>query len=456
MASTRHLSATDLAALTPPDRDRFVDLARLASIAVVVVGHWLLVLVVHDGTAAPGRSPAAQAATWLLMVMPVFFAVGGYGHARALARPTRRRSYGSFVVARADRLLGPVLVLVAAWSVLAVLLDLTGMGRGPVGSALDLALSPLWFVGVYLVVVLAAPLMWSAHRRWGARVFLPIVGAVAAVDAVRHATGVEAVGLVNLVLVWSALHQLGFFWSDGTLTKGRRPLVLAVAGWGVALGLTVATGWYPVDMQGLPGHDGSNFSPPTLALLAHGVGLVGLVLAVRAPVDRWLTRPRAWAVVVAGNSVSLTAHCWHLTAAFAVLGVSMLAGLALPPALSLTWWALVPAWALLCAGVLLVLVRVLAPAERWSAVRPRDRANGDGVPDGERRAMLLRDAVAVTAVTVVSACVFGLSRVGLDGIAAGAAEPVAGVAVPAWVLLTGLAAGVLVLRSSGSRPTVAA
>jgi hypothetical protein len=75
-------------------------------------------------------------------------------------------------------------------------------------------------------------------------------------------------------------------------------------------------------------------------------------------------------------------------------------------------------------------------------------------PDRDRFVDLARrDAVAVA---VVAVCVFGLSRVGLDGIATGTAESVAGVAVPAWMFLTGLAAGVLVLRSSGPRPTVAA
>ena len=439
MTDTRSPSLADLAAATPADRDRFVDLVRLVSIAVVVVGHWLLVLVVHDGTQAPGHSPVLQAATWLLMVMPAFFAVGGFGHARALASP-RRRSYAAFVGSRADRMLGPVVVLVGTWAVLAVVLEATGLAQGPVEAALDLALTPLWFVGVYLAVVVAAPVMWAAHRRWGVMVLPPLVGAVAAVDAVRFVTGVEAVGSVNLLLVWLALHQLGFFWSDGTLTTGRRPAALAVTGWGAALLLTVVTGWYPADMQGLPGHSGSNFAPPTLALLAHGAGLVGLVLLVRAPVGRWLARSRPWAVVVAGSSLAMTAHCWHLTAAFVVLGGVLVSGVTLPAALSVAWWAVVPVWLVLCAVILAVLLRVFGRAERWSVA-------GTG---GARRPVAV-----VLAVVLVALCVFGLSRTGLDGMASGALEPVAGIPCPAWVLLIGLAAGTLVLRAAGRRPTVA-
>lgn len=439
MSRTNRPTPSDLALLTPPDRDRFVDLARVASIAVVVVGHWLLVLVVQDGTQAPGRSPWLQAATWLLMVMPVFFAVGGYGHARSLASP-RRRSYGDFVASRADRLLGPVVVLVAAWAVLAVLLEGAGLARGPVVDALDAALTPLWFVGVYLAVVLVAPVMWAAHRRWGAWVLPPLVAAVAVVDVVRSVSGVEAVGLVNLVLVWVALHQVGFFWSDGTISRGRRPVVMAATGWGVALVLTVVTRWYPADMQGLPGTAGSNFSPPTLALLAHGVGLVGLVLAVRGPVTRWLHRPRPWAAVVAGNSVAMTAHCWHLTAGFLVLGALMLSGVTFPPALSPSWWVAVPFFVLLCTFVLGMLIRVFGGGERWSVV-----GSGSG-------AVLPR----VAGLAVVAVCVFGLSRVGLDGLTSGAGEVVAGVEIPAWVFVAGLVAGALGLRAFGARPTVAA
>jgi len=42
MSSFFWATASELAAKTPPERNRYVDLLRAVSILVVVVGHWLI------------------------------------------------------------------------------------------------------------------------------------------------------------------------------------------------------------------------------------------------------------------------------------------------------------------------------------------------------------------------------------------------------------------------------
>ena len=64
---------------TPTGRDRYVDFLRLFSIAVVVLGHWLMaVVIVRDGEVVIDHllvaAPRMQLVTWVLQVMPVFFA----------------------------------------------------------------------------------------------------------------------------------------------------------------------------------------------------------------------------------------------------------------------------------------------------------------------------------------------------------------------------------------------
>src|SRR5690349_980072 len=71
-------SAAALAAATPDTRDRYLDLLRVGSIAVVVLGHWLmLTITVSEGRVRAGNVlaavPAAQALTWVFQVMQVFF-----------------------------------------------------------------------------------------------------------------------------------------------------------------------------------------------------------------------------------------------------------------------------------------------------------------------------------------------------------------------------------------------
>lgn len=434
--SRQTLSTAEIAERTPASRDRYVDFLRVASITVVVAAHWVLALVVLDGTTALGRSSIAHLVTWLLMVMPVFFAVGGFSHAKALGSAARR-PYGEFVRSRAQRLLGPVMVNLGAWLGAAVVLDAAGLGGRPIDLALDKIPTPLWFIAVYLIVVALAPLMHAAHRRAGLRVLLPLIAVVAGLDWLRYTLDVAWAGPLNIVVVWLTVHQLGFAWADGTLTRRGMPLLLATVGWGAAGVLMVGTGWYPVDMQGLPGSPAANFAPPNLALLAHGFGLVGLVLVVRGPVTRWLDRPRPWAAVVTGGSVIMTVFCWHLTAVFAVQGVLLLTGWALPPAATALWWAMIPAWLLVCAVPLAILVAGLRGFER---VRPVRHA----VPGR------VGDLLALTGVALVAAGVFVVSQVGLDGLLSATAEPVFGLALPAWAGLLPFAVG-LALLGAGRR-----
>ena len=49
--------ADQLAAATPPSRDRFVDLVRAVSIVAVVLGHWLMAVPPGRLAAPPTPSP---------------------------------------------------------------------------------------------------------------------------------------------------------------------------------------------------------------------------------------------------------------------------------------------------------------------------------------------------------------------------------------------------------------
>ncbi len=81
--------AKEMAAVTPDERNRYVDFLRAASILVVVTGHWLIsAAYYHNGTLTPGDvlelQPSTQWLTWLFQVMPIFFIVGGYANAVSL------------------------------------------------------------------------------------------------------------------------------------------------------------------------------------------------------------------------------------------------------------------------------------------------------------------------------------------------------------------------------------
>ncbi len=329
--------AAALAAATPASRDRYLDFLRVLSIGVVVLGHWLMASVevrpdgIRVGNALAGSS-TAQLLTWVFQVMPVFFFVGGFAHATGMrSLEARGGRYADFVRARVSRLLAPTALFLAVWTVLAVALEVTGRQDGIGRVASRTIVQPLWFIGVYLGIVALAPLMYRWHRRHGAAVIAVLLAGAVLVDVVRFRAGVDGIGALNLAFVWLAAHQFGYLYADGTLTRHRRTgPILAVAGLTAVVLLTVVFKAYPVSMVGMPGDRVSNMSPPTVALAAHAIWLIGLVLVLRAPVTRWLDRPRVWTAVVAANGVVMTTFLWHLTALFAAYAALLAAGFTPP------------------------------------------------------------------------------------------------------------------------------
>ena len=114
------VSASDLAAATPAERDRWIDLLRAVSIAVVILGHWLVAVVVwEDGTVdgfnALERIPGLWPLTWVLQVMPLFFFVGGFSNLVSLRSAHRRgEGYAGFLQGRFARLLRPTVAFLAS------------------------------------------------------------------------------------------------------------------------------------------------------------------------------------------------------------------------------------------------------------------------------------------------------------------------------------------------------
>ncbi|MFJ1787859.1 acyltransferase [Streptomyces anulatus] len=401
-------SVRELAGATPATRDRYVDLLRVASLGAVVLGHWLMAAVTPDGVGnLLAVVPALQPLTWLLQVMPVFFFVGGFSHALSYRSLLRKRPEGSedsvysaFLRARLQRLLRPTMVFVLVWGAAALLVQLLGGGGGLTGVTLRMVTQPLWFIGIYLAMVAFTPPLLKLHERYGWGAFAGLAGAAVAVDVLRFAAGVPYVEFLNFAFVWLAVHQLGFLRADRRI---RRPALLAGAGL-VTAGALVAFGPYPLSMVGMPGEKVSNMAPPTLALLAHGLWLVGAVELLRAPAARLLDRPRVWRTVVAANGVAMTAFLWHLTAMFGVYGAMLALDVELPAPASAAWWAQVPLRIALAAALTAGLVAAFRAFER-PVPAPPGAAGATGA-----------GPLAALGATLCLLGVLGLSMVGFGGL----------------------------------------
>ncbi|MFE5880863.1 acyltransferase family protein [Streptomyces hydrogenans] len=423
------ISARELAAATPAGRDRYVDLLRVVSLGVVVLGHWLMAAVTADGVGnLLAVVPELQAATWALQVMPVFFFVGGFAH--ALAHRSRPR-YADFLRARLRRLLRPTMVFVAVWGAAALVLQTAGADGGLTGVALRLVTQPLWFIGIYLAMVACTPPLLRAHERYGWGAFAALAAAAAAVDALRFAAGVPYVEFLNFAFVWLAVHQLGFLRADGMI---RRPALLAGAGLAGTAAL-VALGPYPLSMIGMPGEKVSNMAPPTLALLCHGLWLIGAVELLKGPGTRFAARARVWRGVVAANGIAMTAFLWHLTAMLGVYGAMLGLGVRLPAPATAAWWAQLP---LRLAAAVLLTALLVAVFRRFEAPSPVPRTGGSG-------------PLAALGITLALLGVLGLSMTGLGGLLDGHTATLVAVRITAPAAVAMALAGWLLVDRPGRR-----
>jgi len=432
-------AASRVAAATPAERDRFADLLRVASIVVVVAGHWLMAVVGwRDGRVEGGNAialvPGLWLATWLLQVMPLFFFVGGLAN---LVSARRGGGWAGFVRGRAARLLRPTVAFLAVWTVAAAVLGAAGVPEAVLRPATRLVVQPLWFLGLYLLVVALAPAMLRLHRRFGPAVAVWLALAAATADMAGRfggLPGLDRLGDLNFLLVWLFAHQLGFLYADGTLPGWPRRAHLAMAAGGLAaLAVLTASGAWPRSMVGLPGDPVSNMNPPSLCIVALTVWLVGLAMLVRDPVTRWLHRPRPWTMVVTAGSSLMTLFLWHLTALVLAVLVLHPLGLTQPLPGTPTWWALRPLWPLAAAAMLAPLVALFA---RFEHPRPATAGTADARP-GPR---LLTAAGTV-------AVILGLLGVAVSGIwpLPGPPGDLAGLPVNPAASLLSLGVGVFLL-----------
>jgi fucose 4-O-acetylase-like acetyltransferase len=366
------VNVTELVARTPATRNRYIDLLRVLSIFVVVVGHWLMAVITIDvdgaihGNNILGMVPWMQYLTWGLQVMPIFFIVGGFANSASWASAqTRGVSYADWVRSRMSRLLRPTLVFAAVWTGLTLLFaHVVKLSPATLEVGTMLVAVPVWFLGVYLLVIPLVPVMLRLHERLGVVVPLVLVAMAAVVDVLVRDLGLVGIGYINYLFVWVAVHQLGFFWRDGRTTGRLRAGVLAATGL-AALILLSSIGLYSRSMLGVPGEEFGNTQPPTIMLMAVGLFQFGLVLALEAPARRWLERERVWAKVIAANALAMTVYLWHLPAmAFGVL-IAMVSGVGLRgEALTAGWWITRPMWVAVLVLITVPLVLVFSRLER--------------------------------------------------------------------------------------------
>ncbi len=375
----------DLAAATPTGRNRAIDLYRVVAMLCVALGHWLVIAI---GTDADGElfarnalevAPQFGLLTWGFQVMPLFFAVGGFASAMSLDAHRRRHGAdGDWIVQRLRRLIAPTAVLAAVWIVLIAAGFVVGAGGliavGAVGAAI-----PLWFLANYTIDTALAPTMFTLLRRNRIATMAGLFGLFGVVELLHVVFEVPYVEHVNWVIGWLMFQMIGFLWRDGALPSGRRLVVLAGGLWAGAIAL-VALGPWSASMIHVAGQPLSPTHPPSVALVLFGLAQTATAVAVAPAVTRWLERSkRAWTVVVAGNSMSMSVYLWHFTAA--VIASAGLYAVGWLPSAEIgtgAWWVQKIPVVVLSMLVLVPIVAVVSRFERDALLAERVTWQGSG------------------------------------------------------------------------------
>ena len=368
------------------ERDRFIDLVRVTCLAAVVFLHWLSVVPdVRDGKVVDRNVvdlvPGLWPLTWTGDVMALFFFVGGYANWVSLqAGLGRGESRSVYLARRLRRLIRPTVGFLGLW--LGVDLLLRAAGAGALSPLRHVAIGntipfgPLWFVGVYVVVIAISPWTVRAHHRWGILVPVGMVICVASADVVAFVRDSGWPLAINLVLVWLIPHQLGYFYADGRFRRLSMAACSGMAAAGLAaLVLLTSLPYYPRSLV-TPRWTVLGFDAPMLSQVAGGLWLVGLAMLLRRPAERLLAEPGRWRLVGLANDSAMPVYLWHMTAYLIVaVGLARLgAGFVYATRPSLGWWLGRPVMVVLAAVVLAGIVSALRRTSRLSRRAPRWRA----------------------------------------------------------------------------------
>ena len=378
--------AKQMAAQTPAERNRYVDLLRSISILAVIIGHWLIATAWFvDGELITGEllteRPQMQWLTWIFQVMPIFFIVGGYSNAVSLESAKRKGlGYAGWLSARLTRLVAPLLLLLLAWAGISLLMSFLGYGSDVIQYASQAALIPTWFLAIYIAIALLAPLAYRFWKKLGFLSFWIFVAGAVLTDVAFFAGDMRWLGWSNYFWIWLAVHHLGFAWRDDRLGRTSKRLMIAAVSF-AGLWSLIHFGPYPLAMVASPDPDVSNTLPPKITLLALGLFQFGLLLSLEGPMRKALDGLRLWTATVLINSMIMTVYLWHITVMLLVVAVLYAAGglaLGLEPGTS-GWWLSRPAWIIGLFAALLPVALVLSPLER------RGRPEGQPVPGAVRQ-----------------------------------------------------------------------
>jgi hypothetical protein len=349
---------------TAPSNDRDTDSAlftavRALALAVVVLWHWVFATV--RWTANGPRTgnplhlvPAGFVLTWFLQVMPLFFLIGGWASRGSYDRHAARgRTDRSWLRARCLRLAAPVFPLVVGLVIAKITLSPWAFG------VVLLAVSPLWFLGVYLPLTLVTPLLVRAHRGSTAVTLTASASMVALLQYARFVfnRGGLAITLLSFLAVWGFVYQVGFHLDRLCANRffAVRTALLGIAGIiaGTFLGFSPSMVTTTTDKI-------SNMGPPTMQIMMLGLFQAGLIATFAPQLTKFAKRIQVESLTQWIDARQMKIYTWHLPIWVVLLLIARNTSMALTTTATSHWLLHRPIWLLVPLGTGIALERCAA------------------------------------------------------------------------------------------------
>jgi hypothetical protein len=252
-------------------------------------------------------SPVFQALTWVFQIMPLFFFAGV---AACVDSWKPGGSWGNWLLRRCTRLYRPVFYYLAFWGValLALRLLLPEHVYEPVAG---ISIQLLWFLGAYVLVLAAVPLLTRITTT--SRLVVAVLGVyafVALIDALRVNFDVPTPLTYLNMAAWLIPGMLGVAYRRALLS----PRCAMAVGAGM-LAVNLALLWfgpYELSLVGIETQQLKNMTPPSLLLAGHAIMMCAFAIAAAPVINRWARRPRVWWLAAIGNSGAMTLYLWHM------------------------------------------------------------------------------------------------------------------------------------------------
>jgi peptidoglycan/LPS O-acetylase OafA/YrhL len=293
-------------------RDLALDVVRAWSLLVVVFGHFFMEIIDWSSDIPYTGNTLSSGSnwpfvTWLLQVMPLFFVAGGAVNFGSYARSTG--TYNQWIWQRMKRLMKPTSVFLLTMCVVFTILTFTVDTQ--VTDALVSGVSgPLWFLAVYVLVTALTPITSKWWNKSGGYSILTLFILAVLVDVVRLQVS-SAAGVLNLIIIWVMVHQLGYWYIRGV--QRNHAIMMIVVGLLNNFALTQVLKWYPTSLVGIPTEPISNMAPPTIVLMFHSIFLFGLFNLLAPKFQVWFARERAFRITTHAGMLAMTIYLWHMS-----------------------------------------------------------------------------------------------------------------------------------------------